>query len=240
MEKLTFKQGLKDGLPIGLGYLSVSFAFGVWAVGLGVPIFIALLTSMTNLTSAGQFTGTEIIAVGGSIISLILGQLVINSRYFLMGISLTQKLDDSFTFLERLFCGAFITDEIFAVAVTKTQAVNTKYFHGLTVLPYLGWSLGTLFGAIAGNILPEQIVSALNIAIYAMFIAIIIPPAMKSLGVTVSITVATVISCVLYFVPVFSVLTNGLPYIISAILTAILVSVFFPVKNGEKEENENA
>lgn len=238
MEKLTFKQGLKDGLPIGLGYLSVSFAFGVWAVGLGVPIFIALLTSMTNLTSAGQFAGTEIIAVGGSIISLILGQLVINSRYFLMGISLTQKLDESFTFPERLLCGAFITDEIFAVAVTKNQAVNTKYFHGLTILPYVGWALGTLVGAIAGNILPVQIVSALNIAIYAMFIAIIVPPAMKNLGVFVSIIIATAISCILYFVPVFSFLTSGLPYIITAILTADLVSFLFPVKD-EKEENEN-
>ena len=124
---LNYKKGLKDGIPIALGYLSVSFAFGVTAVSLGVPEFIALIISMTNLTSAGQLAGVVIIASLGTVAEIILTQLVINARYFLMSLTLTQKLDKKFTLLDRLLCSIGITDEIFAVAVMNDKPVTRNY-----------------------------------------------------------------------------------------------------------------
>ena len=172
--KLHFRNGIKDGLPIGLGYLSVSFAFGVQASILGIPFYMSLFISMTNLTSAGQLAGLTVIASLGTFLEIILTQLIINSRYFLMSLTLSQKVDNSFSIGQRFFLSAFVTDEIFAVSAGKTGLINKKYFFGLVILPYLGWASGTLFGAIAGSSLPVQITNALGIALYAMFIAIII------------------------------------------------------------------
>ena len=236
---LKFKNGLHDGLPVGLGYLSVSFAFGVTAGSMGIPWFISLLTSMTNLTSAGQKAGIEVIAAGGSIGAVILGiiltQLVINARYFLMSTFLTQKLDNSFTLPHRMICSFGITDEIFAIAVAKPKSLGKNYFYGLMTLPYLGWALGTLLGALAGNILPANVVSALNIALYAMFIAIIIPPAVKNKGILAVVILATLLSCAFCFIPLLSQVSAGISYIICAVLSAAIVAIFFPVKNKEEE-----
>ena len=176
----SFKTGLKDGLPIGLGYLSVSIAFGVQATMAGIPIFMSVFISMTNLTSAGQLAGLTVIAALGTFLEIILTQLVINARYFLMGISLSQKADNSFNLKHRLLCSAFITDEIFAVASAKSSGFSRRYFYGLVLLPYVGWALGTFIGALAGSVLPLQVTNALGIGLYAMFIAIIIPPAVKN------------------------------------------------------------
>ena len=154
---LSFKKGLYDGLPIGLGYFSVSIAFGIQASMLSLPIFISIMISMTSLTSAGQLSGILIISALGTILELIIAQIVINARYFLMSISLSQKLDNSFTIKRKLFLSAFITDEIFAVSIIKPQNLNAKYFSGLVILPYLGWALGTTIGAVLGNVLPPSI-----------------------------------------------------------------------------------
>lgn len=225
-----FKDGVKDGLPIGLGYLSVSFGFGVQASLYGIPMLMTVLISMTNLTSAGQLAGITVIAAIGTVIEMILTQLVINSRYALMSITLSQKLDESFTLPHRLLCSAAVTDEIFAVASSKHGHINNKYFYGLMLLPYIGWVLGTFLGAIAGNILPAEIKASLGIALYAMFIAIIVPPSMKSKGVFAVVLLSTAISCALYFIPWFSALTDGFIYIISAIVSASIIAYFFPVK----------
>ena len=154
-QPLNFQNGLKDGIPIALGYLSVSFAFGVTAVSLGIPELIALLISATNLTSAGQLAGVAVIAALGTVLEIILTQLVINSRYFLMSLSLTQKLDDKFTLGDRLLCAVGITDEIFGVAISNKQPVTRNYLLGLIVLPYIGWTSGTILGAVFGSILPQ-------------------------------------------------------------------------------------
>ena len=229
---LKFKNGVKDGLPIGLGYLSVSFAFGVSASILQVPLFITLLISMTNLTSAGQLAGLEIVASLGTFIEIILTQLIINSRYFLMSLSLSQKVDESFTFSKRLMASAFITDEIFAVAHSKPQKLNTAYYFGLVILPYFGWALGTLLGAIAGNILPTFIVHSLGIALYAMFIAIIVPPATKEIGVLFAVLLGSGISCAFYFIPVLNTLSTGLAIIITAVVVSVITALVFPIKEG--------
>ena len=188
--RLKFRHGLRDGLPIALGYLSVSFGFGISAVAKGLPPLPALLISMTNLTSAGQVAGLSVIAASGAIIEMIMTQLIINLRYSLMGLTLTQRLDDTFSTLHRMAISFFITDEIYAVASSKTGGVNTRYMYGLGLLPYMGWAAGTLAGAIAGSLLPASISSSLGIAIYGMFVAIIVPPAKKNRGILFAVAVA--------------------------------------------------
>lgn len=244
--KSEFKKGLHDGFPLGLGYLSVSFAFGVQASLLGVPVLITLLISMTNLTSAGQLAGVSVVAAAGSVIELILIQLVINSRYFLMSLTLTQKLDDSFTFPKRLLTATFITDEIFAVAAAKPYKINVKYFVGLSVLPYIGWALGTLLGALAGDVLPQRVRLALGIALYAMFLAIIVPPAKKSRGVAFTVAIAIVLSCILKYVPYINRISEGFSLIIGAIISSFVAAAIFPVYKkkevaaGDTLNDENA
>jgi len=133
-----YREGLKDGLPIGLGYLSVSFGFGITAVGEGLRILEALLISMTNLTSAGQVAGVTVIVAAGTLLEMMLTQLVINLRYSLMGITLTQRLDARCTTPRRMLMSFGMTDEIFAVAVSKPHPVGPTYFYGLMTLPYIG------------------------------------------------------------------------------------------------------
>lgn len=232
----NFRLGLKDGLPIGLGYLSVSFAFGVQASIAGVPLIMSVFMSMTNLTSAGQLAGLTVIATLGTLLEIILTQLVINARYFLMSITLSQKLDGSFTLPHRLLCSAFITDEIFAVAAAKPKGFNRVYFYGLVILPYVGWALGTLLGGIAGDALPLFITNALGIALYAMFIAIIIPPSIKELGVLVAVLIGALVSAILYFVPALSSIPTGISVIISALTSAIICALIFPIKEEEVQD----
>ena len=233
--KLKFKNGIEDGLPIGLGYLSVSFAFGVQASILGVPFYMSLFISMTNLTSAGQLAGLTIIASLGTVLEIILTQLIINSRYLLMSLTLSQKLDNSFKTKERFFFSAFITDEIFAVSSAKHGLINKKYFLGLVILPYIGWSLGTLLGALAGNSLPVEITNALGIALYAMFIAIIIPPSISIKGVLPCVIIATGLSCALHYISVFNGVSQGFKFIICAILASLITAYFFPVEQNEND-----
>lgn len=230
---LKFKTGLKDGFPIGLGYLSVSFAIGVSSA---LPIFITVLMSFTNLTSAGQKAGIDIIAVSGSFLELIAAQIVINSRYFLMSASLTQKTDYTFTIPQRFLCAAFVTDEIFGVAISKKQKLNKNYFLGLAILPVLGWTLGTLLGGILGDILPAVITDALGIALYAMFIAIIIPPAVKDWGVLAAVIISISLSCLFYYLPCFSVISEGFKVIICALVASCILAVVKPVKEEEDAE----
>ena len=239
MGNYTFKNGIKDGLPIGLGYLSVSFAFGIKASILGVPAIITLFMSMTNLTSAGQLAGVNIIAVLGSFIEIVLTQLVINSRYFIMSLSLSQKADETFTLKHRFLCSAFITDEIFAVALSKPKKICAVYMYGLAFLPYVGWATGTITGALLGDVLPQIVTSSLSIALYAMFIAIVVPPMTKNKGISLVVALSIGISCALYFIPTFSVISSGFSAIICAVVSSIIVAIIFPVKNeDDKKDND--
>ncbi len=234
MHNLKFKNGIKDGLPIGLGYLSVAFAFGVQASLAGIPIFMSVFISMTNLTSAGQLAGLTVIATLGTILEMVLTQLVINARYFLMSITLSQKLDNSFTLRHRLLCAAFVTDEIFAVASAKPKTFGRNYYYGLVILPYVGWALGTILGAAAGDILPDFITNALGIALYAMFIAIIIPPSINNKGVLSAVIFGAGVSVAFYYIPLLSGIKEGLSIIISAILSALITALIFPIKGGDE------
>ncbi len=234
----SFAMGIRDGLPICFGYFSVSFAFGIFAVGLGLSVWEATLISMLNLTSAGQFAGTPIIAGGGSFFELGLTQLVINLRYSLMSVSLSQRLGKSVKFKDRFLISFANTDEIFAVSVSKNCMVGKTYFHGLMITPYLGWSLGTLLGAVLGSVLPAFIISALGVAIYAMFVAILVPPAKSDLKVAFAIIFAIALSCVFYYIPTLSKIPSGFVIIIVAVAVSLAFAALFPVSDGEVADNE--
>ena len=234
-----YKNGFCDGIPIGLGYLSVSFGFGITAVNEGLWLFEAVLISMTNLTSAGQLAGVKVIVALGTLVEMILTQLVINLRYSLMGITLTQRLDQRCTTAARLLMSFGLTDEIFAVSSSKPYPVGPRYFYGLMTAPYIGWSLGTLLGAWAGNILPDQIRGAMGIMIYAMFVAIVLPPMKKNRGVLFAVLLAAVFSCCMYYIPLFSGISAGFAIIISACLAAVLMAVLCPVEDGERKDEKS-
>ena len=232
----SFLYGLKCGIPIALGYLAVSFGFGISAVNGGLSVLSSVIISMTNLTSAGQVAALGIIAALGSLSEMALTQLVINLRYFLMSISVSQKLDKSFTIPHRFITSFGITDEIFAVACSQKGEIGKRFMYGLILLPFVGWTLGTLLGASAGEILPLKIKAALGIAIYGMFIAIIIPPARKEKSVAFVVIISAILSCLLYYVPLFSGISSGFSIIICAVITSVLAAAIFP--HEEEEEND--
>lgn len=231
---MSFNKGLKDGIPIAMGYFSVSVAFGLMAVEGGCTWFEALLISFTNLTSAGQFAGVTVIAGMGTYLEMALTQLVINSRYALMGIALSQKTDNRFKGVWRLILGFAITDEIFAVAIGQDENLSRQYFGGLMSLPIIGWSAGTVFGAILGNIMPQIITNALGIALYGMFIAVVVPKAKENLQVLAVVIIAIAISAALYYIPVFSGISAGFAIIICAVIASAVGAVLFPVKEVEQ------
>ncbi len=180
MKGKYLKQGLRDGIPICFGYFAVSFAFGILAVESGCSIFESVLISFTNLTSAGQFAGLTVIAQAGTLLEMALTQLVINARYMLMSIALSQKVDSGFRGIWRWILGFGITDEIFAAAIQRDEPIAKSYFGGLMFLPLiLGWTSGTFFGAFLGNVLPEILTNALGIALYGMFIAVVVPKSVE-------------------------------------------------------------
>lgn len=236
MKKSIFIEGLANGIPIALGYLVVSFSFGIAAVAEGLTPLQAVIISLTNLTSAGQFAGLGIITGGGSLFELGLSQLVINLRYSLMGVSLSQKLDKSFRPCHSATLGFAMTDEVYAVAVSRTKPVRPLYFLGLAALPYVSWAFGTLVGAVFGTLLPEMVCSALAVAIYGMFIAIIVPKMKTSGSICLITLIAIAISCVIYYVPTFSGISSGFSVIICAVAASAIGAIFLPTI--EEDENE--
>ena len=231
---MHFFKGLYHGIPIALGYLSVSFGFGIMAVKAGLSILAAVGISVTNLTSAGQAAGVAIIAAGGSYIEMALTQLVINIRYSLMGLSLSQRLDKSFTTPHRLLASFGITDEIFAVASAQPGRVTPWYMYGLILISFLGWSGGTLLGAAAGQFLPAAITDAMGIVLYGMFLAIIIPPARKEKSVLTAVIIAALFS--ILFSYLLTAVSPGFAVIISAIAASAVAALLFPVEEEEEQE----
>ena len=237
-EQLTFRKGLKAGLPICLGYISVSFAFGMMATEGGLPVWMALLISMTNLTSAGQFAGTELILAGGMYLEIAVTSFVINIRYMLMSLSLSQKVESAMTTLQRWVLSFGVTDEIFAVAMQQKGEINARYFSGLILTPYFGWALGTFLGAAATGILPASVRSALGIAIYGMFLAIIIPPARASRPIRRVVILSGALACLFHWTPGLSSLSSGWVIIICAVAASALAALRYPVEPAAEEGGE--
>lgn len=235
-----FRAGFTDGVPIGLGYLAVSFGFGIAAKAAGLSILEAVLISVFNVTSAGQLAAVPIIAAAGSFAELALAQLVINMRYFLMSISLSQKYDSTVRLGDRLLIGFAVTDEIYAVETAKPGSLSRPYLYGVTVAPLAGWWLGTLLGALAGALLPAFLISALSLALYAMFIAIVTPDAKENRKVALCAGLAILISCAFAYIPALSRVDRGFVIILAAIVCGSLCAWLFPIPDeedgGGKEE----
>lgn len=230
MKRKEWKEGLQAGIPIALGYLSVSFTFGLMGVSSGLEWWQVLAISMTNLTSAGQFAGLDIMIAGGTLLEMALTQFVINLRYALMSLSVSQKVDSTMTTLHRLIGGFGITDEIFAVAMSRKGAISKYYLYGLITVPYIGWAAGTAAGAFLGSVLPELLANALGIAIYGMFLAIIIPQARDDTACLKVILLAVCISCCFHWLPGLNRISSGFVIIICAVAASAAGAVLYPVK----------
>ena len=230
MKKNDFRRGLIDGIPICLGYLSVSFAFGIFAVESGLALWQAVLISMTCVTSAGQLAAVPIIAGGGGLLELAVSQLVINMRYALMSVSLSQKLDEQVRLPDKLTIAFINTDEVFAVASGQKGSVSKWYMFGLILTPWVGWASGTLTGAVAGNILPAIVTSALGVAIYGMFVAIVVPEAKKSRPTALCVILAVALSCVFYYVPALSAIPSGFTIIVCAVAASAVMGWAAPIE----------
>ena len=233
--KSAFLRGLQNGVPICLGYLSVSFTFGMMCTEHGLPFWIAVLISMTNLTSAGQFAGTALIINGGSLLEIGITTFVINIRYLLMSLSLSQRIDSQLSIPKRLVMSFGVTDEIFGISMQSKGQISAAYFIGLMTAPFWGWALGPLIGATAVSLLPDMVRSALGIAIYGMFLAVIIPPARTERALAWVIVIAAVISCFFYYLPLLHQLSSGWVIIICAVLASGFAAVKWPVKNDGEE-----
>lgn len=234
-KKIQFLRGAKDALPVFMGYLSVAITFGVIAVEKGLPIWAPTLISMTCLTGTGQFVGVDLISSLASFAEIFSALLVINARYFLMGISLAQKLPPDVKLWQRLIIAFGNTDENFAIAMSPDKTPTFAYFSGLIFSSYIGWTSGTIIGSVVGNIIPSSVASAMGIALHAMYIAIILPPAVKSKKVALVIAFSIIISCVIKFVPVFSPLGNGWSVIISGVISSAVGAILFPMEVHEDE-----
>ena len=226
-------RGVKAAIPIALGYLSVSFSFGIIAVGFGLSWWQAMIISMLNVTSAGQLAGVQIMSAVNQYFAMFFSQLTINMRYSFMSISLSQKTDSKFTGIYRWLLGFFMTDEIFGVA-SKEKEVSKEFFFGMGCISWLGWVLGTVTGGILGNVLPEAVLSALGIALYAMFIAIVVPDAIDNKAVLAVSIIAMILSCCFKFLPYINRISGGVAISLCAIIASVIAAAFFPVKEEEE------
>jgi predicted branched-subunit amino acid permease len=229
--------GIKDGFPICLGYLSVAFAFGITAFNSGLDVWQVVLISMLNVTSAGQLAGVPIIVGGGTLIELAATQLIINLRYALMSVSLSQKFGKSVRLVDKFLVSFVNTDEVFAVSSSKGMDVGRNYMYGITLTPFIGWTLGTLLGAVAGNILPAIVISALGIAIYAMFVAIVTPVARKERPVLLCSLFAILLSCIFSYVPFLKEnISSGFVIIICTVIASVVFAVVAPLPPEQEVE----
>ena len=236
MNWTAYRRGVRRGLPVGMGYFSVSFGFGAMAAAQGIRALDAALISITNLTSAGQFAGLTLILASAGLWEMILTQLVINSRYALMSLALSQRMGKRIGILPRFLISFINTDEIFALAMAEHEPLTTPFLVGLGLAPVIGWTGGTLCGALAGSVLPESVGTALGVMLYGMFIAIVIPPARKERPVLIAVLLALVLSCLFTWAPVLKEISTGISIVICTVVAAAVCAALFPVKDEEAAE----
>lgn len=230
MKARDFAAGMKAGMPVCIGYFSVSFGFGAMAVAQGLTMWHAILISATNLTSAGQFAGLTVIAAGATLLEMILTQLVINSRYALMSLALGPRFGPSVGTGKRLLAAFFNTDEVFALGMAREGKLTTGYFVGAGTVSALGWTAGTAIGAFAGSVLPLSVRAALGVMLYGMFIAIVVPQARKEKPILLSVLLALIFSCLFAWVPVLKTVSAGLAIVICTVAAAVVCALVCPVK----------
>ena len=230
-----YRTGVSRGLPVGMGYFSVSFGFGAMAVAQGLKALDATLISLTNLTSAGQFAGLTVIVAAATLWEMILTQLVINSRYALMSLALGQKFGPEVGTGKRLAAAFFNTDEVFALGMAREGKLTASYFLGAGTVAAIGWTAGTAMGAFAGSLLPPMIRAALGVMLYGMFIAIVVPQAREEKPLLLSLVLALVFSCLFTWVPGLNRVSAGLAIVICTVAAAAICALVFPVDEEATE-----
>lgn len=229
-----YRLGVSGGLPVGLGYFSVSFGFGAMAVSQGIKVLDSVLISASNLTSAGQFAGLTLIVAAAGLWEMILTMIVINSRYALMSLALSQRMGQNIGFWARLPIAFINTDEIFALAMARKEPLTLPFMLGLGTLPILGWTGGTLCGALAGSVLPASFQAALGVMLYGMFIAIVVPPAKKEKEIFAAVVLSMVLSCLFSWLPALQTVSAGISIVICTVAAAALCAALFPIPEEEE------
>ncbi len=240
MKYKDYLTGMRLSLPVFIGYFAVSFGFGALAVTKGVSVLQSTLISLTNLTSAGQFAGLSVIAAAAPLLEMVLTQLVINSRYALMSLALGQRMGDRIGLLPRFLIAFHNTDEIFALAMKHDRPLTVPFMMGLGILPMIGWTGGTLLGAAAGTFLPEIVRTSLSVALYGMFIAILVPQAKKSKPILCSVLTASALACAFRWLPGLREVSEGMAIVICAVAASLLCALLFPIgeERGEDASGE--
>lgn len=228
-----FLSGCRRSLPIALGYFPVSFSFGVFVASSGLPLGLATLISITNLTSSGQFAGVSLMLVQASYMETALTLLMINARYFLMSLSLSQKIDQKMSTLERMVISFGITDETFSLASLEQKTLSFPFMSGFILIPIIGWTSGTLAGETLTNLLPASLQNAMGLALYGMFLAIIIPASSKSRAIGEVVLLAAILSTLMYVTPLFQELSSGFQLIIATLLAALYSAWRYPIEEKE-------
>lgn len=230
----SFLRGAKDGIPIALGYLAVAITLGIAAKNAGLNVLQAVIASLTNNASAGEFVGFTLIAANAPYVELILMEALTNARYMLMSTALSQKLSEKVGTVQRLLLGLCITDEIFGISVAYGEKLDPRYSYGAFALACPAWALGTLIGAVLGSVLPLRAVSALSVGLYGMFLAIFVPPAKEDRVVLGCVAAAFLLSWLFSVIPLLSRLSTGLTTILLTVLISLAAAILFPVKEEEK------
>lgn len=235
VNKQEYIEGIQGGIPIALGYFAVSFSLGIAAKNAGLTAFQATVMSVTNVTSAGQFAGISAICACASYLEIALMQLIINLRYLLMSCALSQKIDPKFPLVHRFFVGYGITDEIFGISSARKK-LNPFYSYGAISVAVPGWALGTCLGVIMGNVLPANVVSALSVALYGMFIAIIIPPARDNKILAGIVAISMLASLIFTYAPLLKTMSSGIRVMVLTVAIALVAALLFPIEEEEQED----
>ncbi len=233
MNGKLFLEGAREGMPVCVGYFSVSFGFGAMAIAAGLRVLDAIAISASNLTSAGQFAGVTLIAAGAALLEMFLTQVVINSRYALMSLALGQRLGPETGTLKRMIIAFFNTDELFALAMRRKEKPTLSFILGAGTVAFAGWVGGTALGALAGTLLPEAVRTAMGVLLYGMFIAILVPQARAEKPALIAMILAMVLSCLFTWVPGLNRVSQGLVIVICTVAAAALCAALFPVADLE-------
>ncbi len=237
VNKTAFKKGVQDGIPIALGYAAVSFALGIAARNNGLSALEATVMSLLNNTSAGEFAALELIKINAPYAEIALTQLIINLRYLLMSCALSQKLDEKTPFFHRFLIGFDVTDEIFGISIGYPGKLNPFYTYGAMIVSIPCWAFGTCMGVLLGNILPVSVVSALSVALYGMFLAIVIPPARESKVLAGVVLISMAASILFDVIPLPSWISSGMKIILLTVVISLLAAILYPIEEDEADEN---
>lgn len=235
----ALREGFRDGIPIGLGYFAVSFSLGVAARNAGLNAFQGFLASLLNNASAGEYAGFTVIAADAPYLEMVFMTLIANARYLLMSCALSQKFSPDTPLIHRMIVGYDVTDEIFGITIARPGTLDPFYTYGAILIAAPSWALGTAFGVIAGNLLPLRAVSALSVALFGMFLAVIIPPARQNKVVAAFVIISFLTSFIAGKVPYISKLSGGTRTIILTVILAAVAATLFPVQDDEEAAHES-